>query len=1064
MGDKLRIAHAGDIHVRLFKRHKEYRAVFDRFYESIKNNNIDHIVLAGDLVHNKTNLSPEAINLLSDFLYTCNELCPTHVIVGNHDCIVNQPGRLDAISPVIRDFNNVKLYKNSGIYEFAPGFHFGVFAINDDKNFPVKILDKKEENVYIALYHGAVNGATTDVEYKLKTDHNSKMFIDYDFAMLADIHKCQTLRYNKNDIADIKYSGSLIQQNFGETVDKGYLIWDIDKKNKYNHSVKRELIENEYGFYTIGITEDNIENFDSIKCPNISKKPYIRLIVNTSDYNHITLKELANYVKEKFNPVSLAIETDIDTLEKDIEIKDLEIENVYQLPIQQKLINSFLKNYKLTEDENNKILSIHSELFNTSIVGDKNVYKGSNWHIHNIKYNNTFAYGEDNYVDFNHIRGLVGIFSPNASGKSALLDSLLMGFFNSCSRASRKNIVDVINKNENNASIEIIFDVDDKRYKIIRTIDRNVKDHKRANNIVYLYEYIDGEYVNLLGEKNVRGTEIAIRDLLGNFEEHSMATFGLQNDLTAFIEVNQSHRKELLAKFMGLNVIEHLCSATKDEANSLKTLIKQYQKHDYRSIRSKLINQSNTFKDELQELKKTKKYISKDLELKKNSISELKLLLKEIDGEDLDENKVKRTLEATDNRITSRLKEINNIEQNIKNKEIILKRKRSLLSESCDEREKYLHEEVYRLKDAKDKLPSILSSLDIARNRRTDLNRQLSILQKHEWFETNDLCKKCTFLKDAFIAKDDIQEIDTEIVSLKEEFEKLEELIEKNIFLEEELDNILKNRRETESFEFEITKYKLDLSHEKDSLRTDESLVKELKNSLDEFEKNKDIIVNNDKIHREISILSDSLNIRELEYRSIEENIANSNIKLGQIVQKISDLEESISTLSEVEESFRLHSILQETLSKNGIQLSIIKKIIPRINIEISKILSSIQEFDILLEEEDDDIFIYIEDTSSRRRIELGSGMEKTIAAIAIRAALSNISLLPKCNLFIIDEGFGTLDNENLNNMNMLLGYLKSIFTSVVIISHITEMQDITDHIISVEKDEKGYSKLKIGE
>ena len=62
----------------------------------------------------------------------------------------------------------------------------------------------------------------------------------------------------------------------------------------------------------------------------------------------------------------------------------------------------------------------------------------------------------------------------------------------------------------------------------------------------------------------------------------------------------------------------------------------------------------------------------------------------------------------------------------------------------------------------------------------------------------------------------------------------------------------------------------------------------------------------------------------------------------------------------------------------------------------------------------------------------------------------------------MIDEGFGTLDSENINHMNMLLGYLKSKFENVLIISHIESMQDITNNVINITKNEKGYSSIKI--
>ena len=153
-----------------------------------------------------------------------------------------------------------------------------------------------------------------------------------------------------------------------------------------------------------------------------------------------------------------------------------------------------------------------------------------------------------------------------------------------------------------------------------------------------------------------------------------------------------------------------------------------------------------------------------------------------------------------------------------------------------------------------------------------------------------------------------------------------------------------------------------------------------------------------------------------------------------------------------------------EAFGGDVIPLMIMNRAVPIINNEIKKILSNITNFEVFLEVDTEahDLSIFIDDGTSRRRIELGSGMEKTLAALVVRSALSNISLLPTCNLFIIDEGFGTLDSENINHMNQLLGYLKSKFENVLIISHIEGMQDITNNVINIHKNEKGYSSIKI--
>lgn len=77
-----------DQHIRLYKRHKEYEQVFKKLYkyiDSIKDENTA-IVLGGDLVHNKIEMTPELVRMASNFLKECADRCPTILMLGNHDC------------------------------------------------------------------------------------------------------------------------------------------------------------------------------------------------------------------------------------------------------------------------------------------------------------------------------------------------------------------------------------------------------------------------------------------------------------------------------------------------------------------------------------------------------------------------------------------------------------------------------------------------------------------------------------------------------------------------------------------------------------------------------------------------------------------------------------------------------------------------------------------------------------------------------------------------------------------------------------------------------------------
>ena len=98
---------------------------------------------------------------------------------------------------------------------------------------------------------------------------------------------------------------------------------------------------------------------------------------------------------------------------------------------------------------------------------------------------------------------------------------------------------------------------------------------------------------------------------------------------------------------------------------------------------------------------------------------------------------------------------------------------------------------------------------------------------------------------------------------------------------------------------------------------------------------------------------------------------------------------------------------------------------------------------------------VYINYGDSRRIIECGSGMEKMMASLAIRVALINISSLPKTDLLVIDEGFGALDDTNIEACSRLLDSLKKWFKNIMVISHVDAVKDAVDNVLEITQFEK---------
>ena len=63
----MKIAHIADTHIKNLKYHEDYRACFDQMYEILREQEVDYIVHCGDIAHTKTQISPEFVEMASDF-------------------------------------------------------------------------------------------------------------------------------------------------------------------------------------------------------------------------------------------------------------------------------------------------------------------------------------------------------------------------------------------------------------------------------------------------------------------------------------------------------------------------------------------------------------------------------------------------------------------------------------------------------------------------------------------------------------------------------------------------------------------------------------------------------------------------------------------------------------------------------------------------------------------------------------------------------------------------------------------------------------------------------------
>jgi exonuclease SbcC len=173
-------------------------------------------------------------------------------------------------------------------------------------------------------------------------------------------------------------------------------------------------------------------------------------------------------------------------------------------------------------------------------------------------------------------------------------------------------------------------------------------------------------------------------------------------------------------------------------------------------------------------------------------------------------------------------------------------------------------------------------------------------------------------------------------------------------------------------------------------------------------------------------------------------------------------INKEIDYVKDLEQKSLAYKYYMEAVERDGVALDLMERILPIIESETNNILAQMVNFRVILgvDIEDKDIYgkiVYNEDEVWP--IELISGMERFIVNVAIRVALIGVSSLPRPNFLIIDEGFGSLDSENANNLYQLFDYLCTQFDFIVIISHLDYVRDMVNSIIEIKK-ENGFSKI----
>ena len=206
-------------------------------------------------------------------------------------------------------------------------------------------------------------------------------------------------------------------------------------------------------------------------------------------------------------------------------------------------------------------------------------------------------------------------------------------------------------------------------------------------------------------------------------------------------------------------------------------------------------------------------------------------------------------------------------------------------------------------------------------------------------------------------------------------------------------------------------------------------------------------------------LLKANVRIDELvsEKRSYEKTITINQSKIDTLRTTISKNNEYILKIAEEFEREKIYKMYLETFGKNGIAKLIMRTMLPLINSELQRLLEGACFFnlEIRINDKNEVDFIMIDNgTGIEKPMTSGSGYEKTIGALAIRAVLAKVCSLPKPNISVYDETWGKVSNDNLDMVGDFFMKLKDYFEKIFVISHNPLISNWANNVVKITKRE----------
>jgi len=723
---------------------------------------------------------------------------------------------------------------------------------------------------------------------------------------------------------------------------------------------------------------------------------------------------------------------------KVIDLSDGIIDNIMDTAYQRGLFREWLKLNDVTIDYE-RLCRLDDKINEILIDREEEDIRYRRWSIKKLWLNNFLSFGENNEIEYKNLNGLsvVNSLPANQGGKTIFtIDSLLFLFFGKTTKTETNSEIFNTFTNKDEVLVGGHIEIDGDEYIIERKLNRKQSksgDYKVTSKLEFYRILADGTEENLEGEQR-RETDKLIEDTIGSYDDFMLTIVATSKNLEDLIETKPTHRGRLLTKFIGLEVIEK-----KEEIN--KSLMSDFK--------SKM---------------KSNVYNTKELELEiedfKNTISENRITNK---GNDkiLNEKiqKIKEAQEKKEDLLGKRY----SIDEEIKKvNPVTLKKEIEDLTNTGVELKEKLEEITSQIKD----IPKFSYDEDVHEEYRTEeknllvekngVESSITTIEKLiKDLKEGEICPTC---KRALDEVDHSSEIKDNEKLLKEKQKEIKKIVSNIDKIYDKLTKISEEKKNSDLYD------KLGLSKDKTEIEIDRMRVdyREKTSLLKDYERNSTFIDENRKLESKILGYNQLIETLETEKDNIKTEIQNINNDTTNKEEKITENTNLIEQIRKEEEVLKIFDVYNRMIGKNGISKLVLSSVIPIINHELNRLLDEVCDFEIQLEMNDkNEVDFLLIKNDVVKKLKSGSGLETTLASLALRSVLGRVSTLPKPNTIVFDEVLGKVANINLDQVKIFFDKIKKMYEIIFLISHNPIVQDWADKIITIEKN-NDISSLQI--